>query len=112
MSTPDPADEISVRPAALHVLAAELSVLAGELADDADLCRSTGHSFLSALGDREGWPAHAAARTWAGVQALLAENTAALARTLDDVAGHQAAHDQALAARIGAGRPGSQASPR
>ena len=112
MSSPSAAEEISVRPAALRALAAELSVLAGELADDAELCRSTGHSLLTALGDREGWPAHAAAWAWGRSQVLLADSTSALARTLDAAAGHYTDQDRSLAAAIGAGRPRPLPSPR
>ena len=45
------AEPISVQPAALEALAAELSALAAELAEDADLCRSAAHTVPAALGD-------------------------------------------------------------
>jgi DNA-binding IclR family transcriptional regulator len=104
MSSPSPAEPILVRPAFLESLAAELSALAGELATDADLCRSTGHSLLAALGDVEGWTAQAATTTWAALQELLADGTAALARSFLATAADYAEHDGSLGRRIAAGR--------
>ncbi|UOY00035.1 hypothetical protein [Blastococcus sp. PRF04-17] len=100
MSSPSPPERITVLPDALEALAAELAVLAGELAEDADLCRSTGHSFLAALGDVEGWTAQTATTRWAGLQEVLADSASALAGTLSAAAADYSAQDRSLAARI------------
>jgi hypothetical protein len=112
MSSPSPAEPFLVRPEFLEALAAELSALAGDLAADADLCRSTGHSFLAALGDVEGWTARAATTTWASLQDLLADGTAALARSLLATAADYTEHDASLAGRIEAGRSHAAPGPR
>jgi hypothetical protein len=101
MSSPSPAEPILVRPAFLESLAAELSALAGELSTDADLCRSTGHSFAAALGDVEGWTARTATATWAALHELLADGTAALAGSFRATAADYTEHDTSLAHRIG-----------
>jgi hypothetical protein len=112
MSSPTSAEDISVRPAALRALAAELSALAVELADDADLLRSTGRSFRSALGDSEGWTADLAAGGWARLQEQLADGASALAGTFDTAAAGYTAQDYSLAARIAAGTPDAAPGPR
>jgi hypothetical protein len=109
MSPPIPAEpgtgeSISVRPAALQTLAAELSALAGELEQDAELCRAAAHSFATALGGAEGWTAGASATAWASLEEALADGARALAGTLSAAVARYAAEDHALSARIRSGR--------
>jgi hypothetical protein len=107
-----PLEAVSVQPAALHALATELTTLAGELASDAELCRSTGRSFATALAGDEDWTTQRCSLAWATAEELLAGGARALAATLADVAARYADEDDALAAGIRAGRrygaPGSR----
>jgi hypothetical protein len=98
-------EPISVQPAGLQAFAAELVALAGELADDAELCRSTARSFATALGGEEGWTTQGCAVAWAAVEELLAGGAQALAVTFADVAQRYADEDDALAAGIRAAQP-------
>src|SRR5688500_12840840 len=115
MSPPNPAEpgtaeSISVRPAALQALAAELTALAGDLDQDAELCRAAVHSFTAALGDVEGWTAGAAATAWASLEEVLADGARALAGTLSAAVARYAAEDHSLSACIRSGR--SSGGPR
>ncbi len=117
MSSPMSADAgsvepISVQPAALEALAAELSVLAAELARDADLCRSAAHGVTTALGGDEGSTAGNGATAWASLEEMLADGARSLARTLTAAVAAYADEDFSLSARIrlgrGYGAPGSR----
>jgi Excreted virulence factor EspC, type VII ESX diderm len=103
MSSPLPAEPISVRPAALEALAAELAALAAELAEDADLCRSAAQVLGTALGGDEGAAAGAGATAWAALGAVLADGTRALAGTLRAAAAGYVELDAALSGGIGSG---------
>jgi hypothetical protein len=105
MSSPSPAELLSIERAGLRALAAELSALGGELAEDAELCRSTARSFTTALGGLDDGTAEGAASAWAALDELLADSVSALAGTLTAAVDAYAARDQALAARIASGRP-------
>jgi len=74
---------IAVQLDAVAALARELAVLAAELGDATDLCRSAAGSLSTALGGDEGWAAGAAAAAWAGLSALVAADARAVAGTLD-----------------------------
>lgn len=82
MTSPSPPDSVLVHPQALAALADELTVLATELFDDADLCRGAAGSLSAALDGEEGWNAGAAATAWAALEEVLAEQTSAMARTV------------------------------
>jgi hypothetical protein len=112
MSSPSPAGPFLVRPEFLETLAAELTALAGDLAADAELCRSTGHSFRAALGDLEGWTAQLATTTWASLHDLLADSAASVAGSVRETAADYAEHEGSLAGRIEAGRTSSAPRPR
>ena len=103
MSSPGSAEPISVRPDVLEALAAELSVLAAELSEDADLCRSVAQSFMTALGGTEGWTAGACATAWASLADVLADGAQSLAGTLSAVVAAYADEDFGLSARIRSG---------
>ena len=83
MTSPSPVDLVLVRPQALVALAGELAFLATELLDDADRCRVAAGALSTALDGEEGWSAGAAGTHWARLGEVLAERTAALARTVD-----------------------------
>ena len=100
-----PAEPISVEPAALEALAAELSALAAELSQDADLCRSAAHSVTTALGGDEGRTAGDGAMAWASLGEVLADGARSLGSTLSSTAARYADEDYSLAARIRSGRP-------
>jgi hypothetical protein len=106
MSSPTPADTVLVRPDVVTALAGELVALAAELSDDADRCRATAGALATALDGDEGWTAGAAATAWAGLEELLAEQTAALAATLTAAVQAYLAEDARIAGEIGSGRPG------
>jgi hypothetical protein len=73
---------IAVEPDVVEGLAAELSALAAELADDAALCRSTAISLDAALGGQEGWTAGAAGTGWAALAQVVADRADAVAASL------------------------------
>ncbi len=106
------AEPITVQPAALEALAAELSVLAADLARDADLCRSAAHGFTTALGGDEGSIARNCAVAWASLEEMLADGVRSMAGTLTAVVAGYADEDFSLSARIRLGRtygaPGSR----
>ena len=106
MSSPTPADTVLVRPEAVTALAGELAALAAELSADADLCRVSAGMLSAALDGDEGWTAGAAATAWAGLEELLAEQTAAVAATLTAAVQAYLAEDARIAGGIGSGRPG------
>lgn len=102
---------VTVHPDVVGGMAAELSALATELADEARLCRSTAASLDAALGGHEGWTAGAAATAWAALGQVLAEHTGAVAVTLAATMTAYQAGDGALAGRIRAA-PAGQRGPR
>jgi hypothetical protein len=105
MSSPTPADTVLVRPEAVTALAVELSALAAELSDDAEHCRAAAGSLSTALDGDDGWTAGAAATAWAGLEEVLAERTAALARTLTAAVQAYLEADARIAIGIDSGRP-------
>lgn len=72
----------SIDPDAVLAHVAELRSLAGELLDDAALCRSTASSFRAALRGIAGADAAAACGTWHSLTQALAGRADALAVTL------------------------------
>jgi hypothetical protein len=104
MSSPTPADGVLVRPEAVTALAGELSVLAAELSDDADLCRAAARSLSAALDGVDGWTAGATAAAWAGLAEVLADRADALAAILTGAVRAYLTADDRLAAHIGSGR--------
>jgi hypothetical protein len=105
MSSPTTAETVLVRLEAVTALAGELAALAAELSDDADRCRSAAGALSTALDGDEGWTAGAAATAWAGLEELLAEQTAALAATLTAAVQAYLDEDARIAGGIGSGRP-------
>jgi len=105
MTYPSPAELFNVEPGLLGALAAELSALAGELADDAALCRSTAGSFTTALGGADGWTAGSTAAAWAALEEQLADGATTLAGTLTAAAAAYTAHDSSLSRRIASTGP-------
>jgi uncharacterized protein YukE len=107
-----PAEPISVQPAALEALAAELSALASELSEDADRCRSVASAVGAALGGHEGPTARNCVTAWASLEEVLADGARSLGSTLSSTAARYADEDYSLAARIRSGRsygaPGSR----
>jgi hypothetical protein len=99
MSHPLPDASFTVRPDEVDALAAELGVLAAELADDAGRVRSAAASFPAALDGHEGWAAGATATAWARLQDILAARAAALGDTLTAAAAAYRAEDASLAGR-------------
>ena len=91
---------ISVQLDAVAALAREHAVLAAEMGDETDLCRSAAGSLSVALGGDEGWAAAATAAAWAGLSALVAANTSAVAGTLDVAMTAYRAADAARATQI------------
>ena len=91
---------ISVQLDAVAALAHELAVLAADLGDATDECRSAAGSMLTALGGDEGWAAGAAATAWAGLSALVAANATAIAGTLEAAVADYRAADAVRAAQI------------
>src|SRR4051812_22853838 len=92
---------LSVQLDAVQGLAAELAVLAADLAGDAALCRSTAVSFGPALGGEEGWTAAEGAAAGGGVTGVGADPGGAVAGTLPAAVAAYRAEDKALAERIG-----------
>jgi hypothetical protein len=113
MSAPVPSrpsrGPITVEPAALEALAAELAALAGELAGDAE---SSAATFPVALGGEEGWVAGATATAWAALQEAIADRARAVAGTLSGAAAAYRAQDAALSGHMGRGRPAGDREPR
>jgi hypothetical protein len=103
MSSPTPVEPLVLEPGAVTALAAELTVLAAELSDDAGTCRAAAGSFSAALEGHEGWTACAAVTAWAGLEDLLARETDALAGMLTAAVQASLAEDSALAARMAPG---------
>jgi hypothetical protein len=101
MTMPPPDGGFTIEPAAVEALAAELSMLARELVQDADAARSAAAVLPLALGGEEGRVAGAAAGAWASVEAILASRTAALARTLRAAVAAYGEEDVFLAERVG-----------
>ena len=99
---------ISIQLDAVAALARELAVLAADLGDATDQCRSTAGSLATALGGEEGGTAGAAATAWAELSALVAANATAVAGTLDAAVTDYRAADAVRAAQIS----GSPRSPR
>jgi Excreted virulence factor EspC, type VII ESX diderm len=108
-----PAEPISVQPAALEALAAELSALASALSEDADRCRSAAHAVSTALGGHEGLTARDCVTAWASLEEVLVDGARSLGSTLSSTAARYADEDYSLAARIRTGltygAPGSRA---
>jgi hypothetical protein len=102
---------ITVHPDAVGGLATELAALAGDLHDEAQLCRSTAISLHSALDGSEGWTAGAAGTAWAVLVQVLADRSSAVADTLTAAMTAYQAEDTTLARRIGA-PPAGQRGPR
>jgi hypothetical protein len=100
---PGPAEPISVQPAALEALAAELSAVAAELSQDADLCRSAAPTVPTALGG-EGWAAQVCIAAWASLEETLADGARSLGATLSAAVAGYADEDYSLSARIRSGR--------
>jgi hypothetical protein len=73
---------ISVQLDSLDALADELAALAGELADDADLCRRAGGRLCAGLSGDVGLDALAGARGWAGLTAAVADAARSIAVVL------------------------------
>ena len=102
---------ITVDPDAVGGLADEMAVLATELHDDADLCRSTAASLASALDGQEGWAASGTGTAWAALVQALADRSSAVALTLVAAIAAYRAEDDALAGQIGA-PPAGRRGPR
>lgn len=100
MSPPTDGPAITVRLDAVEALAAELSVLAGELADDAALCHSAATSLYSGLSGDTGWSAGSAATGWGGLAEVVAARSGAVAATLASAVAAYRAADVALARRL------------
>jgi hypothetical protein len=100
MSPPTDGPAITVRLDAVEALAAELSALAGELSDDAALCRSTATSLYVALSGDEGWSAGSAATAWAAVADVVAARSGAVAGTLVSAVAAYRAADAVMAQRL------------
>jgi hypothetical protein len=101
MTTPTSADRFLIRPEAVAALGDELTGLAAELLDDADRCRGAAGALATGLDGEEGWSAGAAGTAWAGLQDVLAERTAALARTVDGAVRDYLDEDARMAGAIG-----------
>lgn len=91
---------ISVQLDAVQALAAELAALATELDHEAALCRSTAGSFATALPGEQGWAAADAATAWAGLTAVVADRSRAVALTLAAAVDSYRATDAVLSRRI------------
>jgi hypothetical protein len=100
MSPPTDGPVITVRLDAVEALAAELAALAGELSDEAALCRSTATSLYSALSGDAGWSAGSAATAWAALAEVVGARSGAVAGTLVSAVAAYRAADAAMAERI------------
>lgn len=103
---------ITVEPDVIDGLAAELAALAGELAEDAALCRSTAASLHAALGGHEGWVAGAAGTAWAGLAQVVADRADAVAATLVAAMAAYRTADAALSEQIDPGARRHGPGPR
>jgi hypothetical protein len=112
MSPPTDGPALTVRFDAVEALAAELTALAGELSDDAAICRSTATSLYSALSREEGWSAGSAATSWAALADVLATRTGAVAGTLLSAVAAYHAADAAMAQCLALPRPDEQGGGR
>ncbi|MGY1689220.1 hypothetical protein [Geodermatophilus sp. SYSU D01105] len=92
---------------AIDGLADELTGLAAELGDDAQLCRSTAVSLGTALGGQAGDRAGAAGGGWGTLLELLAEHTRGLAETLRAAVDSYRLTDATLSDRLLARRAGT-----
>jgi hypothetical protein len=102
---------ITIHPGAVGGLADEMTALATELHDEADLCRSTAASLASALDGSEGWTAGGTGTAWAALVQSLADRSSAVALTLVAAVAAYRAADDALARQIGA-PPDGRRGPR
>ena len=75
-------DTIVVQFESLEGLADELAALSAELAGEADLCRSAGYTFGTAVDGEVAAAAGQLAAGWAALVELLGEGTGAVAATL------------------------------
>ena len=100
----DPVQAVTVEPEALDALGAELTALAADLVEDADVSRIAAADLRLALAGPEGWSAGAAATAWGSLLDLLARQAGGLALRLSAAAAAYRAQDSATAARIGAGQ--------
>ncbi len=98
---------ISVQLDTVDALAAELTALATELAEEEGLCRSTAGSLSAALDGHEGWTAGATATAWGALAGVLSARTAAVATTLTGAVAAYRAADSALSEGIGWREPGT-----
>jgi hypothetical protein len=73
---------ITVQPDEVRLLAAQLSALAAEMADDARTCRATAARLEAALGGNEGWRAAGVATAWGALASVVAARAGAVAATL------------------------------
>jgi hypothetical protein len=106
MSSPTAVQTVLLRPERVAALAGELTALAAELSDDADRCRAAAGALVDGLDGDDGWTAGAAATAWSRLAELLAEQTAALAGTLDGAVQAYLAEDARIAGGMGPARPG------
>ena len=87
-------------------IGADLAALAGELDDDARMCRSTAVRLADALGGHDGWRAGALATAWGGLASVVADRAGAVAATLVSATVAYRDSDAVLAAGLaGPGRP-------
>ncbi len=105
-------DPITVRPDVVAALGAELSALAGELAEDAALCGSTASSLRTALAGAEGTLAGDAGSGWARLAGVLAARAEAVGATLVAAVDAYRAADARLSSCIGPDRRSSPGFPR
>ena len=105
-------DPITLQPDAVAALGAELSGLAGELAEDAALCGSTAASLRTALGGAEGAQAGDAGSGWARLTGVLAARAEAVGVILGAAVDAYRAADARLYSCIGPERHGSPRHPR
>jgi hypothetical protein len=94
---------------AIDALADELALLAAELGEEAQLCRSTAVSLEAALGGQVGDRAGTAGAGWAQVLDLLAGQTGSLATTLHETVRSYRMTDASLADRVLERRQGTAA---
>lgn len=94
------AAEVHVRPEELAGLAAELTALAAELADDAEDCRVSATALSGALPGPDGWRAGGTATACATILTSLAAHAAALAATLGGALASYRGVDASLAGAI------------
>lgn len=85
---------------AMDALATELAGLAAELAEDAQLCRSTAVSLGTAVSGGVGQRAGAAGSGWAATLELLGRQAGALATTLSAAVDSYRMADATLADRV------------